>query len=177
MNQKDRVVRRKLTNLLLKPLLQTKIGLYCIMLSVLLAAVIFWIVYHNFADLVLSILELTDAPQEVREIINSYWYSIQFWVYTVLLVYVLLTILISVWYTHRFVGPGVAFHRHLKALAEGDYSYRTVLRRGDAFPEIAEALNQASEALEDQRHRGADAEVPPEQAAEHTEGKQTPSNL
>ncbi|MFW7381567.1 MAG: hypothetical protein ACOH5I_22355 [Oligoflexus sp.] len=151
MSSSERVVKRKLSNLLLRPLLQTKIGLYFIGLSILLAASLMAMIYFHFSDLLVAIIELTDASEEIHEILNAYWTSIKFWIYSILILYIVITVLISVWYTHRFVGPAVAFHKHLSSISKGDYSFRTYLRRGDAFEEIADALNQASEALDQVR--------------------------
>jgi len=64
------------------------------------------------------------------------------------------------------VGPTVAFRRHLRALAAGDYSARTYLRPHDAFQEVADELNALSRALE--TRAGAD-DVPAEDAADESE--------
>lgn len=148
MTEDRRILKRKLSNLLLKPLLQTKIGLYFIAITILVALSLAAAIYYHFADLFIAILDLTDAGDEVKDLLNVYWSSIQIWIYGLLAVYVSTTILISIWYTHRFVGPAVAFHKHLVAIANGDYTYRTNLRRHDAFEELADALNLASEGLE-----------------------------
>lgn len=160
MSDSERIVKRKLSNLLLKPLLQAKIGIYFILISIAFALTLVAMVYFQFADLFAAVLELTDAPDEVHEIMNSYWLSIQSWIYVMLALYILATIVISIWYTHRFVGPAVAIHKHLQAIAKNDFEFRTYLRRGDAFEELADALNQASEALE--QRRGQSEEGKPE---------------
>ena len=147
----DRVPKRKLSNYLLKPLQKSKIGMYFIILSSLFSLSIGWIIYQNFSDLFYTILELTDASKEIQDILERYWTSVQSWIWLVVIIYLSLTVVLSIWYTHRFVGPTVAFLRHLEEINKGNYVFRTVLRRGDAFEELAKALNQASAALEIQK--------------------------
>lgn len=140
--------KRRVRNFLLQPLLQVKLGVYAIMLSVLFALSLGAILYHNFAGLVNSIVLLTDAEDEVRDLFLDYWRGTQLWIYLCFLIYLLATVTISVLYTHKLVGPTYAFRRHLRSLAEGRYNARTFLRRGDAFVEVADELNHLSEVLE-----------------------------
>ena len=160
MDSFDGVAKRKLSNFLLKPMLQSKIGIYFILISLLFSASVGSIIYYNFSDLFYSVLQLTDAPQEVGAIIKHYWSSVESWIMLCIIVYVATTVVISIWYTHRFVGPAVAFLRHLNEINAGNYTYRTHLRRGDAFAELANGLNKASEALEIS-HRSAKLDIEP----------------
>lgn len=139
--------KRKISGYLIQPLVQTKIGIYCILLSLLLVLSIAWIIYSHFAELVQSVLVLTDAPEEVGRIFADYWSSTQGWIYLVLFVYMILTIWVSLWYTHRFLGPTIAFRKHLQELASGNFEHRTILRKGDAMVELARSLNRFSEML------------------------------
>lgn len=143
-------VKRKYKNFLLKPGLQTVLGIYSILISFLFATSIMIILYLNFSDLIESILVLTDAPDEVRDIMANYWYDSQMYVYLACLVYIVAMIGLTVWYTHRLVGPSIAFRRHILSLIAGKYYAKTNLRRGDAFEEVADALNTLSETLSDQ---------------------------
>ena len=143
--------KRKLKNLLLSPQLQTTLGIYSIILSFIFAGSVIGIIYYNFSDLIRSILVLTDAPDEVRDIMRSYWMESQLYVYFACGMYVLLMVTLTVWYTHRLIGPSIAFKRHILSLAEGKYKSRTSLRKGDAFEEVAQALNLLSKTLEEQK--------------------------
>lgn len=140
--------KRTVKNYLLQPLLQVKLGLYCIILAVLFAVALGAILYFNFAGLINSIILMTDAEAEVRDIFLSYWRDTQMWLYLSVGVYLVATVAISVVYTHKLVGPTIAFRRHLRNLAEGRFNSRTHLRRGDAFSEVADELNHLSEVLE-----------------------------
>lgn len=143
----EKLLKRRLSNFLLQPLLQTRIGAYCIGLSFVFAGLIALIVYIHLGNLFKLIIEMTDAPEEVQTIILSYLSSIQTWVYLTLGVYILLVLAISIWYTHRLVGPMVAFKKHFEALQQGNFAHRTNLRKNDAFHEAANELNRATEML------------------------------
>ncbi|MCX6127084.1 MAG: hypothetical protein NTV34_20365, partial [Proteobacteria bacterium] len=62
-------------------------------------------------------------------------------------IYIGLSAMISIKLTHSLIGPTVAFRRHIKMIADGKYDYKTVLRSGDAFREVAEDLNALSDEL------------------------------
>lgn len=143
----EKLLKRRLSNFLLQPIIQTRIGLYCILLSFLFAGLIAGIVYVHLGKLFGFIIEMTEAPEEVQTIILSYLSSIQTWVYLTLGAYVLIVLALSIWYTHRLVGPMVAFKRHFEALEQGNFSYRTNLRKNDAFHQTANELNRATEML------------------------------
>lgn len=146
--------KRKLSNFLLQPLLQIRLGLYAILLSLAFCVAIsttFYVNLYRFYDLV---LELTDLRDEVSEILQSYIQGLAFWMVIILLVYLLLTIAVSIFFTHKLVGPTYAFRRHIKELARGNYQSRIVLRKHDAFQEVADELNELAASLEAQRRRG-----------------------
>jgi signal transduction histidine kinase len=140
--------KRKAKNFMLQPLLQVKLGIYTILISVVFAAALAAILYFNFSSLINSIVLMTDAEEEVRDIFLSYWKTTQIWIYLTFLGYLVLTIVISVIYTHKLIGPTIAFRRHIRMIAEGRYNARTYLRKGDAFVEVAEELNRLSEVME-----------------------------
>ena len=140
--------KRRLRNYMLQPLLQVKIGLYSILLSVFFSLALGAIVYYNFAGLVSSIVLLTDAEAEVKDLFMQYWKDTQLWIFLCFGIYLLATVSISVLYTHKLIGPTIAFRRHVRSIAEGRYNARTYLRKGDAFSELADELNHLSEVME-----------------------------
>ena len=145
----DKVVKRRFSNYLLDPLLQTKIGLYCIVLSLAFSLVIMVVLYHNLSRLFQFIMEMTEAPAEVESIIWTYLNGLQQWIVLCLAVYIMATVGVCIWYTHRLVGPMVAFKRHFEALEKGEFTHRTILRKNDAFHEAANALNRVTGVLGD----------------------------
>lgn len=152
--------KRKAKNFLLQPLLQVKIGLYAIILSILFSIAMFAILWSNFSGLINSIVLMTDAEDEVREIFMQYWKGTQLWLYLTVAIYLIATVGMSVLYTHKLVGPTIAFRRHIRSIAEGRYNARTYLRKGDAFAEVADELNRLSEMME--RSRGGGSNQPPQ---------------
>src|SRR5262245_1165143 len=73
--------KRRVRNFLLQPLVQVRIGIYSILLSVLFAGALGAILYFNFFGLVDSVVMMTDAEDEVRDIFKSYWHGAQLWIY------------------------------------------------------------------------------------------------
>ena len=146
--------KRKVRNYMLDPMLQVKLGLYCILLALAFAVTLGTILYTNFANLITSIVLMTDAQEEVTEIFSSYWGDAQLWLYLAFVAYLVLTVIVSVLYTHKLVGPTIAFKRHVRNLTEGRYGVRTHLREGDAFADVATELNQLSAALESKAKDG-----------------------
>jgi len=139
---------RKLKNYLLQPLLQVKLGLYTILLSVAFALVFSSVLLLSFQRLFELILDLTDLREEVLDIINAYLIDIGGWLLAIIIIYLFVNICVSIFFTHRLVGPTIAFRRHIKALRDGNYNSRITLRKADAFSEVAEDLNNLAETLQ-----------------------------
>jgi methyl-accepting chemotaxis protein len=55
---------------------------------------------------------------------------------------------VTVFYSHRVVGPLVNLRRCLRLLAEGDLAVRASFRRNDELHELAEAFNDMAETLQ-----------------------------
>jgi signal transduction histidine kinase len=145
--------KRKLSNFMLQPLLQIRLGLYNILLSLafcLALVAIFYVNFNKFYDLV---LELTDLREEVTDILRSYVQGLVGWVAIGTTIYFFITVGVSIFFTHRLVGPTYAFRRHIRELKNGNYGSRVVLRKGDAFQEVAEDLNDLAVTLEQVRRR------------------------
>lgn len=139
--------RRKMTNFLLMPVIQIKLGVYLIAAAGLLLVGLFSTVYFKMKDLAQIIIDLTDVEEEVIELITSHLHGMIMWMLLIAVVYVIVSLAVSVVYTHRLVGPIYAFIRHVRSLKEGNYSERTHLRKGDAFADLALELNELSEEL------------------------------
>jgi methyl-accepting chemotaxis protein len=145
---------RSVKNYALQPLLQVKLGLYSVLMSLGFAVAVSGILYFNLAKLSEIILQLTGVPDEVRDLLNQYIAPAKLQVLGVMVVYIALNIVVAVLYTHRLIGPTIAFRRHVRMIAEGKLQYRTVLRKGDAFSELADDLNKLSIHLEQKSNKG-----------------------
>ncbi len=145
--------KRKLSNFLLQPLLQIRLGLYAIILSLGFCVSVVGIFYFNFYRFYDLVLELTDLRDEVTEILQSYVQGLTLWLGVILGVYFILTVTVSIFFTHKLVGPTYAFRRHIRELMRGNYTSRVVLRKHDAFQEVADDLNELAATLEQTRRR------------------------
>ena len=86
------------------------------------------------------------APATAMELLSSFDPIIDGMILCQILMWAF-CIMVGVLVTHRIFGPVVPIVRHIKNLAEGDYSSRIHLRSGDSMNEIADALNELAETL------------------------------
>jgi signal transduction histidine kinase len=151
--QQDGPKKRRFRNFLLQPLVQVKLGLYSIIMAMIFSGTVATILIVHLSKFAEIVLALTDVEDEVGDLLNTYMADVKWWLLLAIIVFLVANILVSVLYTHRLVGPTFAFRRHIRSLAEGNYRARTFLRKGDAFIEVADELNNLSEVLE-RRHTG-----------------------
>jgi hypothetical protein len=137
----EKTSRRKLRNLLLQPLLQIKLGLYSIALAVFFSFLVTGLLYLNLFRFYTLVVELTDLGDEVNGILKDYLTQSSYWILLCGFIYLVLNIGVSIIYTHKLVGPTYAFRRHIQNLKNGNFDSRIHLRRGDAFTEVADELN------------------------------------
>ena len=143
--------KRSIKNYALQPLLQVKLGLYSILLSIAFSIAVSVILYVNLGKFTSIVLELTGVEDEVKDLLIQYMAPAKLQLGFAMFLYILITMVVSIKYTHSLIGPTVAFRRHLRLLAEGNFQYRTKLRPGDAFSEVADDLNKLSEVLQSKK--------------------------
>lgn len=143
---------RKLRNFLLAPGIQTTMGFYTAILSFIFTIAVVWILYINLFELGEIVLALTDSENKIQELFQEYIKNIRWHIITAGGVFFMAMIGLSVVYTHKMVGPTIAFSLHVNKLKEGDYSSRIKLRPGDAFHELGDELNELAEELENRRN-------------------------
>lgn len=143
--------RRYLKNFLLQPLVQVRLGFYSIVLAFAFSALILGILYVNLFRFYDVVMELTDLREEVTTLLESYLVETVWWVVGCIVLYLIINIAVSVFYTHRLVGPTFAFRRQIAQLMKANYKARITLRKGDAFSEVAEDLNKLAEALDSRK--------------------------
>ena len=141
---------RRFKNLLLAPSYQFRMGVIAILLAAAFGAAIAFLLYNKLGVIFSVMLDLTDAKEEVSQLLRKNITSLWWQFSAVLVAYLGLNIGFSVVITHRMVGPTYAFRRHIRSLLDGNYTARTRLREGDAFSEVAEGLNELSVKLEKQ---------------------------
>ncbi|MBI2602340.1 MAG: hypothetical protein HYW48_04725 [Deltaproteobacteria bacterium] len=140
--------RRKLRNFLLQPMIQLKLGLYSILISAAFGFFILYILYQNLSEFVDVFITASGLGVEIKELFVAYLSQTKWWLALLFLAFLLINVGITIIYTHRMVGPTVAFRRHIGKLRQGDYTSRIFLRKGDAFQEVADDLNELAKTLE-----------------------------
>lgn len=140
--------QRNTRNYLLKPMVQVRLGLYSIIIGVLFAAGTLGVLYAALIRTMTLLLGLIDEKTEATRIISQQFEQAAIYLVVLSVVFVVSTVSVSILYTHRLVGPTYAFRRHLRALREGRYEVRTMLRKNDAFTEVADDLNLLAEELQ-----------------------------
>ncbi len=139
---------RKFLNYLLQPYLQSRIGLYLNGLALVFAVFVVWVLYSHLDDLIQHVVILTDMKDEVYQAFDQQMRGAKIWLFLGTALFLSGNVILSIFQTHRFIGPTVAFRRHIRDLANGEYTKRVTIRRGDAFAEVAYELNRLAHILE-----------------------------
>ena len=139
---------RKARGLLLKPVLQLKLALYVLLLSLtfVLITVLFGKLY--FEQTFVTLIENTTQAEYIQAVITRQIHDFKSLSLLLLAVYAVLVVVLATVYTHRMIGPTLPILRHVKALKDGFYSHRVKLRRYDGLQELADELNILAETLE-----------------------------
>ena len=139
--------RRSIRNYLLDPMLQLQLGFYTIGLTIVFSTVMVAVIFLTFERIFELVLDLLPMGSEVSAILDEYISESSGWLVALVGLYMIVNVVITVVFTHKMVGPTVAFRRHIANLIKGDYSSRLALRDGDAFLGVADDLNQLAEKL------------------------------
>ena len=59
-----------------------------------------------------------------------------------ILVNVIIVTIIGIFYSHQFAGPSYKFEKSLREIAQGDLSFKIVLRQNDSMHNVADSLNR-----------------------------------
>jgi hypothetical protein len=139
--------RRSIRNFLLQPLLQVQLGLYSILLAFAFSGVIAWLFYIHLNSFATIVIQLTDTEDEVLKMLYRSLDDMRFSVIGTIFCFLIANMVVSVLFTHKMVGPTIAFRRLIRGLSEGKYGDQIKLRDGDAFTEVADELNHLSSVL------------------------------
>jgi signal transduction histidine kinase len=133
---------------LLEPQLQSAFGFFCAGLAIIYSGIVFWLLHSKFDQYLVAGIQEADLKGEILEMLSQR--KVWLWSRLSILGFFFsgLMVTASIIYTHRMVGPVVAFSRHVKELAQGNYASRVKLRKGDAFQTFADELNALAEGLQ-----------------------------
>jgi methyl-accepting chemotaxis protein len=140
--------RRRKLNLLLQPALQLKLPVFLLLITIGFAA--FQVIhgYIAYNQLFGTVLKEAGQPPMLQELLRGQTQDFIEVSAELAIAYMVVVILLSVTYAHRMIGPTVAFRRMVEAMKNGDYAARVTLRKGDAFSELADDLNELASILE-----------------------------
>lgn len=139
--------QRKVINYLLQPLVQLRIGIVHLILSlafVVALGIYMYLRLVRFADVVTT---LTQADEDVAGLLSRYLTSVAWTGVGLGVTFIVISLVASIYLTHKLVGPTIAFRRHIRGLMDGNFGVKTRLRKGDAFEEVAADLNELSDRL------------------------------
>ena len=139
---------RKARNMLLKPVLQLKLALYAIVLTLIFLCTTVFFGKMYFEQTYITLVENTTQAEYIQAVVSQQVHQFKSMFLLLLVVYTVMMVVLITVYTHRMIGPTLPIMRHIRALKDGFYSQRVRLRRYDCFQEMADELNKLAEALE-----------------------------
>jgi hypothetical protein len=143
---------RRRTLRVIHPALQVKLPLYLLTFTAAFLCVLTAIAYAGFTKPVAAAAE--SLPPDTRQVVRLLAEEYAVTAAVASMVYASLVLGFCITYAQRFVGPMIAFRRHLESLKNGDYGARVALRTKDAFRDIAEELNHLAQLLENETDPG-----------------------
>ena len=139
---------RRATNLLLRPMLQLKLALYALILTLVFVSITVLFAKLYFEQTYITLVENTTQAEYIQAVLTEQVHSFKSMSLLLLVAYTVLMVVLVLVYTHRMIGPTLPIMRHIKALKNGFYGHRVKLRRYDCFQELAEELNALAKELE-----------------------------
>jgi signal transduction histidine kinase len=137
--------KRKLRNFLLEPSLQIQFGFACSILAIGYTIALFYFLHINFDDLIAKFLVGSELKNEAAALLALRQKWIISRVILIGLLFIFSMVLLSIFYTHRMVGPIRQITKHVTELRKGNFASRIHLRKTDAFKNLAEELNLLAE--------------------------------
>lgn len=142
-----KATKRTVGNFMFQPVIQLKIAAYNALVAALFSLSISLLFYFNLDKFATTFIDHTQADDATISQIYHHLESVRIWALLLLIGYVGVAIAVSLRLTQQMVGSTAGFKKHIRAIANGDYSKKISVRRGDAFQDVAEELNYLSESL------------------------------
>jgi len=133
--------------ILVVPYKQIKLGLLFLLLNLIFAFLILWTFTYYMYDVysvVVSYFQLAHTDQMVT--LGKFAWPVSVMI-LLILIFVLLTLFLSIKYTHKIYGPLVSIHGFLDALLQNKQPERLQLRTHDQLKDLASKLNLLAEKL------------------------------
>lgn len=143
--------RRGFKSWFVEPYRQVKLGLLFIVVNLIFSALFLGVFGYYVYDIYQSILTYFELSNvQAPEIAGKFYIPVIVGA-GLILIFITITIMLSVKYTHRIYGPLVSIRRFLDDLADGRRPSQLQLRESDQLKELADRLNAIGERLGDGR--------------------------
>jgi len=139
--------RRGFISWFVEPYRQVKLGLIFLFLNLTFAGLIFLVFGYYLWDVYQAMAAYFQFSNQQNLEVLTKFQTPALLGSALLLVFVGLTILVSVRYTHRIYGPLVSIHRFLDELLSNQPVSPLLLRESDQLKELAEKLNHLAEQI------------------------------
>ena len=108
-----------------------------LLVSMIVGWTIYFTIWQQISDPTLTNEQLIDVFAKGNEIL--------IWKMVVAIIFICF---VSIFVSHKIAGPVYRFEQSANIIANGDFSYRIRLRKGDELHELAKAFNGMTESLE-----------------------------
>ncbi len=149
--------KRTLKSTLIEPFKQIKLGLYVMGVTVVFLAVAGLLFVNAFIEQyqhVMEIFNVVDPQTKWELVVNDVFWANAIKLSAAFITYLAVLFGVIFRMTHRYYGPLVSINRFVRQMANGQYSRRVKIRRGDELGELVEQLNNMAAQLE--RRHGAE---------------------
>jgi nitrogen fixation/metabolism regulation signal transduction histidine kinase len=126
---------------------QVVLALYSVLIGGAFAAGVLGVMNSARARATALAMDMVADDAALQGAIDGSFQQTYPWVALLALLFVAGNVAVTVLYTHRIVGPAVAFRRHVRDLIEGRYDAKLKLRPNDDFAQLASDLNELSETM------------------------------
>lgn len=147
--------QRSIKNIVIAPLRQLKFCFHIVLINIALmtaAATAFWYYISQYYKVVYGLLKLFSLPEMMEAKLKAEAMSVQVQAFIVLslclLLFILITTVVILRFTHKIYGPMININRNVKQAIEGKRAF-IKLRKGDDFFDTAELLNKLFTRLEE----------------------------
>ena len=143
-----RKFNREFSNFLIAPNRQLRLALMAVLFGLLFLFAVFGFQMWIFTSLVGSLsASLSENPALIQIVSESVrWAWRMFFIACAF--FTTMALALTIVFSHRIYGPAFAIRKHLAAISNGDFAFRTTLRKHDELKDIANDLNSLSERLE-----------------------------
>ena len=148
--------KRYIRNYLINPFVQLRMSAIMIVMILGFAGVTVTYGYYSLSDIVASLFELTEMPEIVAQLMSKKVAEMMSWLFVITFIFLGLSVGIIIFETHKILGAAYAIRRHiLQNLMNGKFDQPLVLRKGDFLQDVAEAINDLTDTLNEQSKKNS----------------------